>query len=587
MSPRIVLYTTWKEMFGESPTRERVLELIRPLDKLHTAWLLSKLNLLLMLNRFHESSDQTAKVQTWLVNMFIDDELFEHLKRKFGPEKLEDRQPFHTSQILTLLKWVLLESTDAGVRPDIDKSAAYSIGRALMMMNDLLASPESLRALRPRRPSKTKRRLALQLQLGSSFEVNNPPSIPTSIVRSETIFRDIFAAISCKLDIRGIFQSRSGLTLEDYVDHVLGLLTYYVTLDIDRLADDPGLACLRPETFFVDSEKSVVHRFWEMELASVAELEASLRSSTGLKDQHDFIVFRRKPFMEVLESNAIPLHLGFVQEKLEAGLFWRIFNSLDTSKKRDALFTDWGRLFEQYVSGIFISAVPNAGFVPFSTFADNGDEAFDGVVISEECMIAMEYKGGFLSAAAKYSENEAEFQADLDKKFGREKGAGMEQLSRKICAIFASNARDQRVLREISTAGIKFVIPVLVVQDAFASSEVTVPYLGDVFGTLKRKKSIRRDVICTFPLVLDVSEVETLRPFLASGKLSLTDCLMERVKIGTNGFLSFRDFFRGYLSERGITFVRDDETLARFTEIMNRISLRFFKKPLEQAENES
>jgi hypothetical protein len=587
MSPRIVLYTTWKEMFGESPTRKRVLELIRPLDKLHTSWLLSKLNLLLMLNRFHESPGQTAKVQTWLVNMFVDDELFGHLKEKFGPEKLEDRQPFHSLQILTLLKWVLLESTDGGVRPDTDKSAAHSIGRALMMMNDLLASPESLRALRPSRPSKTKRRLALQLQLGSGFEVNNPPSIPTSIVRSETIFHDIFAATPCKLDIRGIFQSGSGLTLEDYVDHVLGLLTYYVTLDIDRLADDPGLACLRPETFFADSEKSVVHRFWEMELASVAELEASLRSSTGLKDQHDFIVFRRKPFMEVLENNAVPMHLGFVQEKLEAGLFWRIFNSLDTSKERDALFTHWGRLFEQYVSGVFVSALPNSGFVPFSTFADNGDEAFDGIVISEECMIAMEYKGGFLSAAAKYSENEAEFQADLDKKFGREKGAGMEQLSRKICAIFASNARDQRVLREISTAKIKFVIPVLVVQDAFVSSEVTVPYLVDVFGTLKRKKSIRRGVICTFPLVLDVSEVETIRPFLASGKLSLADCLMERIKIGTNGFLSFRDFFRGYLSERGITFVRDDETLARFTEIMNRISLRFFKKPLEQAENQS
>jgi hypothetical protein len=80
---------------------------------------------------------------------------------------------------------------------------------------------------------------------------------------------------------------------------------------------------------------------------------------------------------------------------------------------------------------------------------------------------------------------------------------------------------------------------------------------------------------------MDVSEVEDLRPFLAAGKVSLIDCLMERVRMGSGGLLSFRDFFRHYRQEKNIKTVPDDETFARFKQIMDRISTRFFKKPLE------
>ena len=87
----------------------------------------------------------------------------------------------------------------------------------------------------------------------------------------------------------------------------------------------------------------------------------------------------------------------------------------------------------------------------------------------------------------------------------------------------------------------------------------------------------------TFPIVLDVSELESLKPYVTGKKLSMVDCLMERVRIGANGFLSFRDFFREYLRQKGIEQVTDEETFTRFRAIMNRISLRFFKKSFEPA----
>jgi hypothetical protein len=419
-------------MFDAHPTEAEFIDQIRPLNRLHSVWLLARINLLLALNRFHAGEKQTARLQTFLVNLFIDNELFENLKRKFGQERLEDRQPFHSLQVLTLMKKIALEGAkDGGLRPDSDKEAAYRLGRCLLMANDFLFTPEYLRSIRRDRPSKNKKRIALQLQVGSGLEVNNPLAINTSIVRSDVIFGDIVKRIPCSLDIRGIFKDRSGMSLEDYVDHVLGLLTYYITLDLDKVIDNPGLACVNADTVFPETSKDVVDRFWKMNLASLEELEASFKGPSELKPYHDFIALRKKPFLEVENRNAVPTHIGFVQEKLESGLFWTIFNSLKTAQERLALFTDWGHLFEEYVSQLFVRSCAGSAetYHPFPRFADNGEEAFDGIVTTDKHWVVMEFKGGFLNSTAKYAEDETEFLRDVERKFGSDKGSVSDHLN--------------------------------------------------------------------------------------------------------------------------------------------------------------
>ncbi|MGC1619592.1 MAG: hypothetical protein WA765_13970 [Candidatus Acidiferrum sp.] len=386
------------------------------------------------------------------------------------------------------------------------------------------------------------------------------------------------------LNLRNTFEQNCGMTLEDYVDHILGLLTYYITLDFHKMIEDPGLACIALKTFFADAPREIVEKFWLMELTTMKGFEASILGQTGLKAHHDFIAFRKKPLLETATDNVIPLHLGFVQEKLESGLFWAIFNSLSTTQERSQLFTQWGHLFEEYISEILTRCLEASAHdhFPFPRFSDNEEEAFDGIVSFGKYMVVMEYKGGFLTANAKYAEDEDEFVRDLDRKFGAKKGAGLEQLVRKISTVFADRPADRRSLKNLDTSGVEVVIPVLVVQDSFVSSEITASYLADVFGTLERKEGLNPAITCTFPLVLDVSDIETLKPFLAAEKISLTDCLMERARMGT-GVLSFRDFFRQYLQDRNIGWVLDDETMARFEKIMDRLALRFFKKPLTVA----
>jgi hypothetical protein len=574
-------------MFGKHPTEAEVIDLIRPLDRLHSVWLLARINLLLALDRFHSREKWTAQLQTFLVNLHIDDELFQHLKRRFGPEQLAKRQPFHSLQVLTLMKMITREGTkNGGLRPDLDKQAAYRLGRCLIMVNDFLFTPENLRAIKGDRPSVKKKRIALQLQVGSGLEVNNPPAINTSIVRSDMIFGEILKKTSCSLDIRTVFHQRSGMALEDYMDHVFGLLTHYLSLDISKLIEDPGLACINMNSFFVEGSKDLVRNFWGMESTPLNDLEAALREPSELKPYHDFIALRRKPLLEVEAENAIPAHLGFVQEKLESGLFWAIFNSLKTADEKSSLFTDWGHLFEGYISEILAACFMGSqeAYFPFPRFLDNGEEAFDGVVVAGNYWVVMEYKGGFLNTKAKFSEDEKEFVRDVQRKFGGDKGAGIEQLARKIGAVFAADAKQRRPLAGMDSSNVSVVVPVLIVQESYISSEITAPYLVDIFGSLKRKQHLDTRVYYTFPLILDVSEIETIKPYVLKKKVSFIDCLMERVRMGGSGSLSLRDFFPEYLGKRGVEPVRDDETFARYLRIMNRISLRFFKKPFEPAQ---
>jgi len=248
------------------------------------------------------------------------------------------------------MKRIIADGTNIGeLRTHIDNESAHRLGRCLMMINDFLVTPENISAIAVDRPP-IKRKIALQLQLGSGLEVNNPPAIHASIVRSDMIFGDLAKRSLCSLNLRNAFEQSCGMTLEDYVDHILGLLTYYITLDYHKLIEDPGLACIAVKTFFAEAPPDIVERFWLMERMTMEGLETSMREQTSLKAHHDFIALRKKPFVETGQDNVIPLHLGFVQEKLESGLFWTVFNSLGSRKDRSLLFTEWGRLFEEYVS---------------------------------------------------------------------------------------------------------------------------------------------------------------------------------------------------------------------------------------------
>jgi len=586
MSPTKRTFPTWEELYGRRPKFDEIKEVLSQLNRLQTVLLLSQVSIHLALDRFHNDSKHSANLQGFLISNLIPDDLLDRLKKRYPLERLEVRTCFHRWQVLTLLKWALVECpATGGADPDKDQEAKYNLGRSLVMTNDLLMTQGGTEAISRSRVSEKRRMIALQLQLGSTFELNNPPSIEASLVRTDMMFGEVARKVSPPLDVKAVFAARTGLQLDTYVDMVFGLLTYYLTQSQKELIEDPGKVLFNPETFFRIVPGEDVRRFLSMELGTIDETGSHLRQPSALKPQHDFIAFRKKPLLQLGQMSAICINPGFLQEKVESGLFWSIFNSLATKKERDLLFQTWGMLFEEYVSWLLAEPLQGKAerYIPFPKFTDNDDEAFDGVVVSEDKLFVMEYKGGFLKAEAKYAENENELIDDLRLKFGTDPRAGVGQLARKIGQVFNAKDSQRRKLRDVDSSTATLIVPVMVVQEPFVSSHITSIYLRGEFRSALRLQDVSKRVLCTGLQILDVGEIEGLRPYLRSGQCTFGDCLMGWARLGDKA-VPFHEYFAAYFREKRLTAISDSEIATRARKILDRISTRFFGHPLTQAD---
>jgi len=97
-------------------------------------------------------------------------------------------------------------------------------------------------------------------------------------------------------------------------------------------------------------------KFWEMESCTISEFASILSEQSELVPHQDFTAFRMKPFLRLDTGTVICVNPGFVQEKLEIGLFWTIVNNLQGQDRKIA-FDTWGKLFEAYVNQILETAV--------------------------------------------------------------------------------------------------------------------------------------------------------------------------------------------------------------------------------------
>jgi hypothetical protein len=189
------------------------------------------------------------------------------------------------------------------------------------------------------------------------------------------MFGEIAARTRLPINVKEVFVHQTGLELDTYVDMIFGLLAYYLTHQSSDFANNPSKLLLNPDTFFQNASAFDVQKFFEMELGTIEDAAHSLSRPSVLVSQHDFIAFRKKPLLGLTQTAAICINPAFLQEKVDTGLFWSIFNSLKHKSDRDALFEAWGLIFEQYIT--WLMSEPFEGkperFVPFPRFEDNND----------------------------------------------------------------------------------------------------------------------------------------------------------------------------------------------------------------------
>lgn len=513
----------YKEVFDTPPALPEVLSLLRDLDAVEASILLCQINAEFRLTE--REREAMAKTQQMLAIHLLDDEIIDRFKARFGPVHMGDRIVFHPVQVLGVLRLVLQHSTGSE-KPADNPTVRYKVGRACLMMNDLLLTAEEASEISV--GTDESRMKALMTQMLGPFEIINPVPITHLIYRSRVKFHHLLNQAAV---VERIKRKCGGFDFEEQFLRVVGIplsrwlfllfafasyFTHYIGEDGNR----------RNEYLLFDRVKSpgqlrVTPKEIDALLKTVCSTLADLRLVLGHPRptdwRFDFVPFRSNPLIELEQGKLCCLDIGLLMEKMDSGVYWAINDGLDPSE-RPKLFDAWGILFEEYVNWFlrdrkFKQPLP---FYPSPEWSD-GTESFDGAFLRDSRFIPMEYKGGLLKMKARYSLDKAAFESDLNLKIAD----GCRQLAWKIEALFGANPRVRRSLRQIPLDHVTRILPVLVVQDHILEGPFVNWWLNKLFDEALNKSQLRNGVTVDSLNLLNVRELETMTESAEGGEFDL------------------------------------------------------------------
>lgn len=193
----------------------------------------------------------------------------------------------------------------------------------------------------------------------------------------------------------------------------------------------------------------------------------------------------------------------------------------------------------------------------------------------------MEYKGGFLSAQAKYSGKMKAFQKDLDLKFGVGKGAGVRQLATKVEKLFHADQTQRDLIPELEQYGQpQKITPVLVVQETCLGLDFMTEILNLKFQRLLKTLKITKAVDLMPLQIIDVDSLESMVPNLIAEDFRLEQVLNARAHMDPNLIANFsrltKELFPSFAT-------REDAVVeTRFISITERIRHKFWAVEQQQ-----
>jgi hypothetical protein len=577
-------YISYFELFGERVPLRKIKKQLRDFKLSSAAYQLAQMNTLLVLSL--HSNEQLQKVQGLLLANFLDDEIFNALKTKFGPTKMDERPVFMPQQILTVLRMSLLISTEDGsLLADGKTNGSYSLGRCCMTLSDHLLSKKQERAIGE--GTSTRKRKHLALQMAPTFELHNPTNLHRAIVRADVmfvelldLFRDVLKKKLSGFELANEFLNATGLSLPQYCDLVFLTFAYYDTKEPKEFIENQNVFALNPTTFIEGGALSDedIQAFLRLDSIKLQDLPNELKKGTLGLPPLDFTIFKRWPLVQITPQVLICVSPSFLLEKLSTGLNWTIVNSFAGDKHKSQKALDgFGLLFELYVDRLMQQIYPGSSklFLSFPKFA-NGNEAFDGALCLRDHLIALEYKGGFLTLEAKYSGKMRRFERDLEKKFGGGKRGGVFQLAKKIEQLFHKDASRRDRIPELDglISKVTKITPVLVVQEPFFRFDFLNWMLNRRFKKLIKKSKVKPIEIAPLQ-VIDIESLERLKPHLMAEDFRLDQFLNARAHVDPDQLSSFVTFpWKRYFP--ALDTREDTESRERFTRILKRVGKTIF-----------
>jgi hypothetical protein len=559
-------YVSWKSLTGAETSEEELQAALTTLSKTELIRACSQVNTLLRTWEGNIDLDVHAQLLRILFTPTYADELDRRARNSQKAEFV-----FHRQQLLylTLKGAIHCAETAEGAGPGFQRTFAECCLKA----NDLLdyGLQEDVGE---------DRILNLMAGLMPASEYSAGRGYLRKVARTRVFLDDILQSPRIRdlpeyMDVPELFGRVVGISAREYTTLIIGTLAKYLALKPAEVERDADRFLVRQASFSalqMPAEKIAL--FLKDVSTDASNLGASAARISG---KNDFTVLRDRPLLHIGQNGYFPMDIGFLADKLENGLFWRVHNeALSRKDERDQLHALWGMLFDEYVTRLFsgVCKEPANRFLSHPCFQNEG-EACDGIILcGGSTAVIMEYKGSTLTASAKYSGSSELLSEQLEMKFvgTEERPKGVRQLARVINKL-GDKRNPQKVegLERVAT-----VYPVLVARDDGLGAPFVNRFLGRRFATLYDRKQIRPKVTPLFVLTID--ELEEISAYLTD--VPMDEILESKYKADQSQLLPFSAIQNDRLAE--VPLRQNESLVKRFEDVINEACLDLFGWPFER-----
>lgn len=583
-------YLRHSDLYGNRVHFQTLVKKLRKLNRSSVITNLSVINSMFAhIHFFGRYEEDFPNLQQELHDNYLKDSV----RAEIHHRNKEDYIVFTRLQTLYLLQLSIRYCADKStILVDGKTKGGFDLGDCFLMASDYLISPKEEENVEI--GSNKKRVKHLGFQLAPSIELQNPLDFKRGIVRSEIIYSQILESKEFEqiliekkrsdFDIPTKFKQSTKISLQQYFDITLAILFNF--LEKTPLAKAQWIT---PKGFlrFSILDKKVLKNYLKLESKSLEGFDAIFRREKRYLKQFRHVSFKPFSLIEIFDEMYVCADLFFLSEKLNSGVYWKIFDTLPKSKKED-FFSVYGIIFELYVRHLLKKIVSKnnnsikGGLLLSSPKYQIGNELFDEIIYFPETkhLIVIETKSSFMHTEAKYGKSIRKFETEIRKKFiAKENGTGkgIGQLANHIGSMFHEN-RDLRFHIDNSDfdswiQGVEKISPILITQEPIISFHIIEDFLNTELKKKLEQEKVRASVKISQLTVINVETLEKLKPYLETNQLTLEQCVNLRAYKDPKYKQHFEDFV---FDKFKLSNVEDKESNEIFERVLERIKQRFF-----------
>lgn len=374
VSNHMSTWLTHSQIFGAKASKAEIIKDIRSINRDEAILILAKFSML----------DSPSK-STLLNNLkpFIRDK-----------ESLDSVEPFDLINLMYSIKWFIAYGTNNNIAYEQKHPKPFFVFMTLLKISDHMVENLDLND-------------DPQDMLLKSWLFNRPGELDKALVRQRIMFEDLARDIDLFspkefIDIHEIFEREYGYSIKEYVAILFSLhMPSIQELNLKDVFTNIEWG-IDPDKFFDNVKIPKTAKKIALEITTDVDNLKTWARDTVL-NPFDYEILLSKPLLKI-NGRLIPFSPGLINTTIFDGVCFKL-NSACRKVKKD-FFPFFGRLFENYVSKVLLSAVKNSKYLPYTfidefSFGKENKRSSDAYLIIGRTLLIIECKGGRLRKETK------------------------------------------------------------------------------------------------------------------------------------------------------------------------------------------